>query len=112
MLFDPSAAQWENLAPLFLSGLRASVSDAGISLKTLDVYLSEAGPISMTKTHGRREVAFLNRAWEDVLRFDHFTDPCSLFQPLLDRAVNQKPSRAAGCKDPAPAMRRLPELLF
>ena len=49
-----------------------------------------------TRTHGRREVAFLNRAWEEVLAFDLCLGTNSQAQPLLDHAVNTRPSRCVG----------------
>ena len=54
------------------------------------------GPACLTRTHGRREVAFLNRAWEDVLALDLCLDTERQAQPLLDRAVNTCSSRCAG----------------
>ena len=59
-------------------------------------YLEKAGPACLTRTHGRREVAFLNRAWEDVLALDLCLDTERQAQPLLDRAVNTCSSRCAG----------------
>ena len=59
-------------------------------------YLQEAGEIQMTRTHGRREVAFLNRAWEDVLSADLLVDQSSHRQPMLNRAVNDRLCRCAG----------------
>ena len=59
-------------------------------------YLHRADDITITRTHGRREVAFLNRAWEDVLALDLCLDTERPDQPLLDRAVNTRPSRCAG----------------
>ena len=41
-------------------------------------------------------VAFLNRAWEDVLALDLCLDMERQAQPLLDRAVNTCSSRCAG----------------
>ncbi len=61
-----------------------------------EAYLHRAGGVALTRTHGRREVAFLNRAWEDVLALDLCLDPASQAQPLLDHAVNTRPSRCAG----------------
>ena len=52
--------------------------------------------MKVTRTHGRREVAFLNRAWEDVLKMDLCLDTDSQAQHLLDHAVNTCPSRCAG----------------
>lgn len=53
----------------------------------MEGYLEKAGPACLTRTHGRREVAFLNRAWEDVLALDLCLDTERQAQPLLDRAV-------------------------
>ena len=54
------------------------------------------GALSLTRTHGRREVAFLNRAWDDVLALDMAVDTATQVQPLLDAAVNARPSRCVG----------------
>ena len=74
-------------------------------------YLHRAGACVLTRTHGRREVAFLNRAWEDVLALDYCLDETSWEQPLLDRAVNEKPSRCVGFDGLAPAAERLEKSL-
>ena len=62
----------------------------------MEEYLRQAGRAEITRTHGRREVAFLNRAWEDVLALDLCLDTSSQTQPLLDHAVNTRPSRCVG----------------
>ena len=72
------------------------LEDAGFHREIVAQYLAEVGTIQMTRTHGRREVAFLNRAWEDVLSSDLLIDPDSQRQPLLNHAVNQRPCRCAG----------------
>ena len=59
-------------------------------------YLRTAGAPELTRTHGRREVAFLNRAWEDVLALDFTADTATVRQPLLEQAVNAIPCRCAG----------------
>ena len=69
---------------------------AGLSPSRVEGYLEKAGPACLTRTHGRREVAFLNRAWEDVLALDLCLDTERQAQPLLDRAVNTCSSRCAG----------------
>ena len=73
-----------------------SLTAAGFTQKQTEEYLHRAGNIKMTRTHGRREVAFLNRAWEDVLALDLCLDTTGQPQPLLDHAVNTRPSRCAG----------------
>ena len=73
-----------------------SLSAAGVARPQVERHLQKAGAIALTRTHGRREVAFLNRAWEDVLSLDLCLDTGSQAQPLLDHAVNTRPSRCVG----------------
>ena len=96
VLFDVAPFQWSDLPGLFRKGLFDSLSAAGFSCAQIQKYLSRAGDIRITRTHGRREVAFLNRAWEDVLAMDLCLDDSCQVQPLLDHAVNTRPSRCAG----------------
>ena len=72
----------------------------------------DRGSSEQLPNHGRREVAFLNRAWEDVLALDYCLDETSWEQPLLDRAVNEKPSRCVGFDGLAPAAERLEKSLL
>ena len=76
--------------------IRLGLLDAGLEAETVDAYLTAAGEPVLTRTHGRRPVAFLNRAWEDVLALDMCLDLSAQAQPLLDHAVNLRPSRCAG----------------
>lgn len=94
--YDVSPLQWTDVPRLFREGLLESLTAAGFSRARAEGYLRQAGNIALTRTHGRREVAFLNRAWEDVLALDLCLDPASQAQPLLDHAVNTRPSRCAG----------------
>ena len=94
--YDVSPFQWRDLPDLFREGLLESLTAAGFSQARAEEYLKQAGRFATTRTHGRREVAFLNRAWEDVLSLDLCLDTDRQAQPLLDRAVNTRPSRCAG----------------
>lgn len=94
--YDVPSFQWNNIPSLFRDGLFESLIAAGFSKNQVEKYLYQAGNIEITRTHGRREVAFLNRAWEDVLALDLCLDTSSLTQPLLDHAVNTRPSRCVG----------------
>ena len=94
--YDVAPLQWADLPGLFRTGLTESLTAAGFGAERVSGYLQLAGPASLTRTHGRREVAFLNRAWEDVLALDLCLDTERPDQPLLDRAVNTRPSRCAG----------------
>ena len=94
--YDVSPLQWADLPGLFRKGLWESLTAAGFPQARAEEYLQRAGTFFITRTHGRREVAFLNRAWEDVLALDLCLDIECQAQPLLDRTVNTRPSRCTG----------------
>lgn len=94
--YDVPPFQWGDIPGLFRDGFLESLIGAGFPPKRAEEYLRRAGDIRVTRTHGRREVAFLNRAWEDVLTLDTCLDTSTQSQPLLDHAVNTRPSRCAG----------------
>lgn len=94
--YDVASFQWPELSALFQDGLFESLTAAGFPQKQVEEYLRQAGATAITRTHGRREVAFLNRAWEDALKLDLCLDTSSRAQPLLDHAVNTRPSRCVG----------------
>lgn len=94
--YDVPPLRWANICGLFRQGLLESLLAAGVSQERVERYLRQAGTPAITRTHGRREVAFLNRAWEDVREQDLCLDTDRQVQPLLDHAVNTRPSRCAG----------------
>ena len=94
--WDVTAAQWEDIPGMFRQGVKDSLTAAGFSQKQVEQYLCRAGEMELTRTHGRREVAFLNRVWEDVMALDLCLDTASQAQPLLDHAVNTRLSRCVG----------------
>ena len=104
---DVPPMQWADLPRLFREGLLQSLTAAGFAQNQVEAYLRQAGPAAITRTHGRREVAFLNRAWEDVLSLDLCLDTAAQAQPLLDHAVNTRPSRCAGFEGLGLALERM-----
>ena len=105
--FDVTPFQWADLPGLFREGLLDSLTAAGFPQAQAEAYLRRAGDTEITRTHGRREVAFLNRAWEDVLALDLCLDVTSQAQPLLDHAVNTRPSRCVGFEGLGTGLERL-----
>ena len=97
--YDLSSVDWKRLEELVWEEIRLGLLDAGIPEEWVSTYLEEAGEIQLTRTHGRREVAFLNRAWEDVLSADLLVDQSSYRQSLLNTAVNDRLCRCAGADD-------------
>ena len=110
VLYDLNRLEWERLPDVFLNGLCRSLSVIGFPAEaTKDLCGSEL-PL-FTRTHGRREVAFLNRAWEDVITAELALDESSQSQPLLEQIVNAKPSRCAGAEGLGMAAERLADML-
>ena len=110
VLYDLNRMEWERLPDIFLDGLRLSLSGAGFPAETTKELCGSELPL-FTRTHGRREVAFLNRTWEDVMAAELALDESSQSQPLLDQLVNTKPNRCAGIEGLDTAVRRLTEML-
>ena len=94
--YDLSPMDWNRLEEIVVEEIRLGLLDAGIPEGQVTAYLQEAGEIQTTRTHGRREVAFLNRAWEDVLSADLLIDKSSHRQRILNHAVNDRLCRCAG----------------
>ncbi len=109
VLYDPGPLGCEGLMDIFLHGLDRSLSAAGFPPETARRLW---GTPSLTRTHGRREVAFLNRAWEDVMAMELALDEGGWSQPLLDRLVNARPSRCAGAGGRGTAAERMAKMLF
>ena len=109
--YDVAPLQWADLPGLFRTGLAESLSAAGFSPAQTAACLQSAAAPALTRTHGRRAVAFLNRAWEDVLSLDLCLDPSSQAQPLLDHAVNSRPCRCAGVKGLGTGLERMRQSL-
>ena len=110
--YDVAPFQWADLPGLFRAGLAESLTAAGFSPEQVGGYLRRAGGAALTRTHGRREVAFLNRAWEDVLALDLCLDTSGQPQPLLDHAVNTRPSRCAGFEGLGTGLERIGRSLW
>ena len=110
VLYDLNRLEWECLPDIFLDGLRLSLSASGFPAETTKE-LCGSNPPLFTRTHGRREVAFLNRAWEDVMATELALDENSQSQPLLNQLVNARPGRCAGAEGLGTAAKRLADML-
>lgn len=110
VLYDLSCLDWERLAEVFQAGLERSLSAAGFPVEAANLLCGNHQPL-FTKTHGRREVAFLNRTWDDVMAADLALNESTQSQPLLDQIVNAKPSRCAGFDGLGMAVERLSAVL-
>ena len=111
VLYDLSRLDWERLPDIFREGLERSLFTARFPAETADLLCGDRQPL-FTKTHGRREVAFLNRAWDDVMAAELALDESTQSQPLLDQIVNAKPSRCVGLDGLGIASERLADTLL
>lgn len=111
VVFDMTVADWTDLSAVAQSGIRRSLSEVGIDETTVSDYMARAGAPMLTKTHGHREVAFLNRAWDDVMAYDFTVDKSRQEQPLLEQSVNALPCHCAGEDGLAPAREHMMRLL-
>ena len=110
VLYDLCPSDWARLPDVFREGLERSLSAAGFPAEAAEL-LCGNHQLLFTRTHGRREVAFLNRAWDDVMAAELALDENTQSQPLLDRIVNAKPSRCAGFDGLGMAAERLSAVL-
>lgn len=107
VVFDMAYHDWKDLNNTFLEGLCRSLEGAGFAKDFVQHCILSPVVPAFTKTHGRREVAFLNRAWVDVMALDYLIIKDQQFQPLLDNAVNQIPCRCGASSGLQTAMERL-----
>ena len=94
--FAMTKLDWNSLETVALEEIRMGLLEAGVEKNSAARYLAAAGEFNMTRTHGRREVAFLNLAWNDVLASDLLVDRNQNHQPLLNSVINEKLCRCAG----------------
>ena len=59
--YDLSTLDWGRLEELALEEIEQGLLDAGIPAEQVTSYMQKAGEIQLTRTHGRREAAFLIR---------------------------------------------------
>lgn len=66
VLYGLSCLDWERLMDVFCEDLEHSLSITGFPSEAADLLCGGRQP-QFTKSHGCLEVAFLNRAWDDVM---------------------------------------------
>ena len=96
VLYDLSPFQWQQLADTAVQAVGQCLHLEGFSAPQVDRYLALAGSAAYTKTHGRREVAFLNRAWFFCLEQELAVDTGRQLQTGLMELCNTQPCRCAG----------------
>ncbi len=101
----------DHLAQMAKQEIRDSFQDMGISPGFTESYLKEAGALEITKTHGRSQVAYLNKAVDLMMWNDIAADPHSARQPVLNDILNRTPTKCTGHTEPEPPVERMLERL-
>lgn len=99
LLYHLRPADWKRLPDVFDAELRRCLADEGFSQSGINEYLAQAGEIEITKTHGRRPVAFLNRAVDDLYGIPATLDGSSQRQPQVTHFLNEVVCHAAGYEE-------------
>lgn len=101
----------ERLTQIAATEIEESFRQAGISEGHIRTYLSKAGAAEITKTHGRSQVAYLNKAVDLLMWNDIASDSKSRRQPVLNDILNRTPTKCTGDKELEPPVDRLLEKL-
>ncbi len=80
LMTDMKAADWNAISHRFLEALRLGFSSVGYTKDQVDAYLQMAGSPVMTRTHGRKPVAGLNRAINQLMYCFETIDPNQQYQ--------------------------------
>lgn len=82
--------EWRDWQGAALAALRASLSTCGFDERAIDAYLFFGGAADVTRTHGRRPVAFLNVLVDKLLALPLSLDPREPFPLDLCRLANER----------------------
>lgn len=99
LLYNVKGADWQRLPELVTEGIRIAFSLEGLSEFDIDRYFTLAGPVEITRTHGRKPVSGLNRAVEYLRLVCPPLDMGTQYQPLASRGMNEELCHAAGYTD-------------
>lgn len=88
-----------------------SFMEAGLSEGRIEAYLDMAGEFQITKTHGRSQVAYLNKAVDLVMWNDIAVDSAGMRQPILNDILNRTPTKCTGDPEAERPVDRLLEKL-
>lgn len=96
VLCNLSAWEWDNYTEAAAQGIRTGFLAEGYTEQETDAYFRKAGAVTVTKTHGRRPVAALNRIMDFLWAAPVETDREAQYQKAHCRFANSNVLRAAG----------------
>lgn len=90
---------WESLAERAIEAIASGLASEGYTKEQIDGYFRLAGPVEITKTHGRKPVAGLNKAIDQLFRIPVELGTRQRFQDFHCKAVNREWYRPAGYEE-------------
>lgn len=93
------ASEWKELPNLVEEGIEAGMCMDGYSKKEIDAYFNIAGPAILTKTHGRKPVAGLNKAIECMNYVPESLDKQRKYQAAHCWRINRDICSPSGFED-------------
>ncbi len=111
VLAGTGAEEKDSLMEQILQEMENSFHEMGLSAVHWKRYKERAGAGEFTKTHGRSQVAYLNKAVDLMMWNDIAVDSASARQPVLNDILNKTPTRCAGDPEMEPPVDRLLEKL-
>ena len=90
---------WKQLARRVAEAIESGLGSEGYSKEQIDGYFRLAGPAEITKTHGRKPVAGLNQAIDQLFRIPVKLNTRCRFQDFHCKAVNRERYRPAGYEE-------------
>ena len=111
VLADLSREDREQLPRIAMEEIESSLREAGISEDRIRAYLRQAKAPNITKTHGRSQVAYLNKAVDLLMWNDIACNGRGKRQPVLNDILNRTPTKCTGQSESEPPVERLLEKL-
>lgn len=99
VLWGMKGPHWKALEDVMRSGISSGFRSEGYTEQQVNAYFEQAGEIHLTKTHGRRPVAFLNRMIEYLSFIPISMREGELYQAAHSHEINREYCHAAGYED-------------
>ncbi|MBN2852801.1 MAG: plasmid pRiA4b ORF-3 family protein [Clostridia bacterium] len=87
-LYGLNAKHFANIGPMIIAGMRQSLLDNHIDLKTVNEYMKQIDHISFGKSRSPKATSRLNKAFERLLLFTDFLNTDETHQKILNKKVN------------------------
>lgn len=87
---------WNNIEDCFFMAIKEGLLLEGYNNIQVDKYISLSKELSFTRTHGKRAVAFLNKAIDDMYNMPLKIDNKNLLQKDYMLEINNRKCKSAG----------------